>query len=99
DPAVPTCFPTRRSCDLLSSPLGKVGLSKNCVSGHTRTNVPCLRLATRRPVTCKGSCTAPPEKTIWCSWPLRQTVHSMRVDSALRSEEHTSELQSRFDVV
>src|SRR5207249_8541705 len=83
-------FPTRRSSDLLPATGPAATARRPDVIGHTHR---CSRSqsspsSTRSPRSCCASCSAS----------LRLHTTSSR-RSHRRSEEHTSELQSRFDLV
>src|SRR5699024_12823578 len=91
-PRLPPSFPTRRSSDLASA----------VYNGITHKAVRLISTQESRQDAARRSCTACGTCRRTCTGLCRPTEHRGRVSTAFgksRSEEHTSELQSRFDLV
>src|SRR5690606_39959493 len=84
-------FPTRRSSDLE----GAADLHRSTALSHSSRLSPCCFLPAPR---CRR-CSLPAPWSPRCSHPAPRSPPGDRPSSPLRSEEHTSELQSREKLV
>src|SRR5207249_11870463 len=86
----PHSFPTRRSSDLGVESMGSP-------SFQTCSPAPTVTCRSRRPATCSPRMKLMRLSAVKGAAPARK--YGARVAELARSEEHTSELQSRFDLV
>src|SRR5699024_11753463 len=83
-------FPTRRSSDLVASPLPNPTTNRLAINGH-RVSIPKVHNDSPIPMAKRLK---PPVMS-----GMKPTLCRIEPPSRARSEEHTSELQSRFDLV
>src|SRR5207237_6603813 len=98
DPQDLHSFPTRRSSDLaittmnkIATPATKPEMGLISVRAISASDFPLRRMLAPRIM---KSCTAPPRQT-----PITNHKRKSLAEIALRSEEHTSELQSHLNLV
>src|SRR5207249_9430417 len=92
-------FPTRRSSDLriLLSPSQRRSY-RSAARSYTSELSTDARGPAARPRNADANTTTPPSAEIAGSCAGRSTLPSPTLTASVRSEEHTSELQSRFDL-